>query len=66
MALTAAPSGLIGMASEGVVSFRNGQHLVRYPAFAVACSLPVEVHETEAELLERVFAGGVVSKPLNV
>jgi hypothetical protein len=37
----------------GVVSFRNGQHRARYLAFAGAVSFPVEVHETEAALLER-------------
>lgn len=36
-----------------VVTFRNGQHRARYLAFAGATSLPVEVHETEAALLER-------------
>lgn len=51
-------SGLIGIASEGVVSFRNGQHRARYLAFAGASSLPVEVHETEAELLERFCGWG--------
>nr|WP_235202033.1 hypothetical protein [Ralstonia pickettii] len=45
--------GLIGLNKEGVVSFRNGQHRARYLAFAGATSFPVEVHETEAALLER-------------
>jgi hypothetical protein len=45
--------GLIGIGREGVVSFRNGQHRARYLAFAGATCFPVEVHETEADLLER-------------
>lgn len=49
-------SGLIGISREGVVSFRNGQHRARYLAFAGARSLPVEAHETEAEMLAR-FCG---------
>lgn len=44
--------GLFGLSKEGVVSFRNGQHRARYMAFAGATSFPVEVHETEAALLE--------------
>ncbi|OCS48712.1 plasmid fertility inhibition factor family protein [Ralstonia pickettii] len=45
--------GSLGLEKEGVVSFRNGQHRARYLAFAGATSIPVEVHETEAALLER-------------
>ncbi|WP_415868967.1 plasmid fertility inhibition factor family protein, partial [Burkholderia ubonensis] len=45
--------GLIGFSKEGVVSFRNGQHRARYMAFAGATCFPVEVHETEADLLQR-------------
>lgn len=45
--------GWIGLSWEGVVSFRNGQHRARYMDFAGATSVPVEVHETEAELLRR-------------
>ena len=45
--------GLIGFSKEGVVSFRNGQHRARYMAFAGAASFPVEVHETEADMLQR-------------
>ncbi|MDR8730435.1 plasmid fertility inhibition factor family protein [Burkholderia pseudomultivorans] len=45
--------GMLGLSKVGVVSFRNGQHRARYLAFAGATSLPVEVHETEADLLER-------------
>lgn len=45
--------GLIGLDKEGVASFRNGQHRARYIVFAGATSFPVEVHETEAALLER-------------
>ena len=45
--------GSLGLEKEGVVSFRNGQHRARYLAFAGATSIPVEVHETEAVLLER-------------
>jgi hypothetical protein len=43
--------GLFGLAHEGVVSFRNGQHRARYMRFAGAASFPVEVHETEAKQL---------------
>ncbi|WP_261524600.1 plasmid fertility inhibition factor family protein [Burkholderia multivorans] len=45
--------GLPGLAKVGVVSFRNGQHRARYLAHAGATALPVEVHETEADLLMR-------------
>lgn len=45
--------GLIGISYEGVVSFRNGQHRARYIESAGAATLPVEVHETEVELLTR-------------
>lgn len=45
--------GLLGIDREGVVSFRNGQHRARYLAFAGATCLPVEVHETEADILQR-------------
>jgi hypothetical protein len=44
---------LIGLTREGVVSFRNGQHRARYMAYAGAVAFPVEVHETEADLLQR-------------
>jgi len=43
--------GLLGLAHEGVVSFRNGQHRARYLAYAGAKAFPVEVHETEAAAL---------------
>jgi hypothetical protein len=43
--------GMFGLAHEGVVSFRNGQHRARYMAFAGAVAFPVEVHETEAKAL---------------
>jgi len=43
--------GLLGLAHEGVVSFRNGQHRARYLAYAGATQFPVEVHETEAAAL---------------
>jgi hypothetical protein len=43
--------GLLGLAHEGVVSFRNGQHRARYLAYAGATNFPVEVHETEAAAL---------------
>lgn len=45
--------GLPGLSKVGIASFRNGQHRARYLAFAGATSLPVEVHETEADLLVR-------------
>lgn len=45
--------GLPWFSKEGVVSFRNGQHRARYIAFAGAASMPVEVHESEAELLRQ-------------
>lgn len=48
--------GLIGLAKEGVVSFRNGQHRARYMASAGATSFPVEVLQSEADLLQR-FCG---------
>ncbi|WP_080439988.1 plasmid fertility inhibition factor family protein [Burkholderia ubonensis] len=44
--------GLVGLSKAGVVSFRNGQHRARYLAFVGATNFPVEVHETEAALLE--------------
>lgn len=50
--------GLLGLAREGVVSFRNGQHRARYMAYAGALCFPVEVHETEAESL-RKYCGWV-------
>ncbi len=43
--------GMFGLAHEGVVSFRNGQHRARYMAYAGAVAFPVEVHETEARAL---------------
>jgi len=43
--------GMLGLAHEGVVSFRNGQHRARYLAYAGAKHFPVEVHETEAAAL---------------
>jgi len=43
--------GILGLAHEGVVSFRNGQHRARYLAYAGAKTFPVEVHETEAAAL---------------
>ncbi|MBR8312126.1 hypothetical protein KDW36_02805 [Burkholderia dolosa] len=45
--------GIPGLSKVGVASFRNGQHRARYLAHAGATSLPVEVHETEADLLAR-------------
>ncbi|RQR46487.1 hypothetical protein DIE19_35230 [Burkholderia sp. Bp9126] len=45
--------GWVGLSKEGVVSFRNGQHRARYMASFGATRFPVEVHETEAALLER-------------
>ncbi|KUZ40788.1 plasmid fertility inhibition factor family protein [Burkholderia territorii] len=45
--------GIPGLSKVGVASFRNGQHRARYLAYAGATSLPVEVHETEADLLVR-------------
>ncbi|HTJ95682.1 MAG TPA: hypothetical protein VL424_21510 [Pararobbsia sp.] len=50
--------GLLGLAREGVVSFRNGQHRARYMAHAGALCFPVEVHQTEAEGL-RKYCGWV-------
>ncbi|RKP54901.1 hypothetical protein D7S86_14505 [Pararobbsia silviterrae] len=46
-------AGWLGLASEGVVSFRNGQHRARYLTHAGAICFPVEVHETEAEALRK-------------
>lgn len=43
--------GIPGLSKVGVASFRNGQHRARYLAYAGATTLPVEVHETEADLL---------------
>ncbi|HDR9491856.1 plasmid fertility inhibition factor family protein [Burkholderia stabilis] len=45
--------GIPGLSKVGVASFRNGQHRARYLAHAGATMLPVEVHETEADLLVR-------------
>jgi hypothetical protein len=45
--------GIPGLSKVGVASFRNGQHRARYLAYAGATCLPVEVHETEADLLVR-------------
>ncbi|WP_175944616.1 plasmid fertility inhibition factor family protein [Burkholderia pyrrocinia] len=50
---TRAPLGIPGLSKVGVASFRNGQHRARYLAYAGATILPVEVHETEADLLVR-------------
>ncbi|WP_421073538.1 plasmid fertility inhibition factor family protein [Paraburkholderia sp. A2WS-5] len=44
-------AGWLGLAHEGVVAFRNGQHRARYLSWAGAKWLPVEVHEREAPLL---------------
>ncbi len=51
-------AGWLGLAHEGVVAFRNGQHRARYLAWAGAIWLPVEVHEREAPLL-RELCGAV-------
>lgn len=48
--------GWLGMEREGVVAFRNGQHRMRYLAYAGASSVPVEVHEREAALLLAICA----------
>ncbi len=45
--------GIPGLSKTGVASFRNGQHRARYLAHAGATRVPVEVHETEADLLAR-------------
>jgi len=45
--------GIPGLSKVGVASFRNGQHRARYLAHAGATCLPVEVHETEADMLLR-------------
>ncbi|KWF57920.1 plasmid fertility inhibition factor family protein [Burkholderia pseudomultivorans] len=45
--------GIPGLSKIGVASFRNGQHRARYLAYAGATTLPVEIHETEADLLAR-------------
>ncbi|MGS0894156.1 plasmid fertility inhibition factor family protein [Burkholderia stagnalis] len=50
---TRALLGIPGLSKIGVASFRNGQHRARYLQYAGATSLPVEVHETEADLLAR-------------
>ncbi|MFP6556808.1 hypothetical protein WJ542_00490 [Paraburkholderia sp. B3] len=47
-------AGWLGIAREGVVGFRNGQHRARYLAWAGALWLPVEVHEREASLLREL------------
>jgi hypothetical protein len=47
-------AGWLGIAREGVVAFRNGQHRARYLAWAGALWLPVEVHEREAPLLREL------------
>ncbi len=47
-------AGWLGIAREGVVAFRNGQHRARYLAWAGAPWLPVEVHEREASLLREL------------
>jgi hypothetical protein len=47
-------AGWLGLAREGVVAFRNGQHRARYLAWAGATWLPVEVHEREAPLLREL------------
>lgn len=51
-------AGWLGLAHEGVVAFRNGQHRARYLSWAGAMWLPVEVHEREASLL-RELCGAV-------
>lgn len=45
--------GIPGLSKVGVASFRNGQHRARYLAYAGATTIPVEIHETEADLLVR-------------
>jgi hypothetical protein len=47
-------AGWFGLAHEGVVAFRNGQHRARYLAWAGALWMPVEVHEREAGLLREL------------
>jgi hypothetical protein len=49
--------GWFGVEREGVVAFRNGQHRMRYLAYAGAVCVPVEVHEREAALLRRMCSG---------
>lgn len=51
-------AGWLGLAHEGVVAFRNGQHRARYLAWAGALWLPVEVHEREAPLLRELCGAG--------
>ncbi|WP_395066971.1 plasmid fertility inhibition factor family protein [Paraburkholderia silvatlantica] len=51
-------AGWLGLAHEGVVAFRNGQHRARYLAWAGALWLPVEVHEREAALLREMCGAG--------
>ncbi|HEY4805187.1 MAG TPA: hypothetical protein VIH96_21445 [Paraburkholderia sp.] len=51
-------AGWLGLAHEGVVAFRNGQHRARYLAWAGALWLPVEVHEREAALLRELCGAG--------
>ncbi|WP_043202549.1 plasmid fertility inhibition factor family protein [Paraburkholderia acidipaludis] len=51
-------AGWLGIAREGVVGFRNGQHRARYLAWAGALWLPVEVHEREASLLRQLCGAG--------
>lgn len=51
-------AGWLGLAHEGVVAFRNGQHRARYLAWAGASWLPVEVHEREAALLRELCGAG--------
>lgn len=51
-------AGWLGLAREGVVAFRNGQHRARYLAWAGALWLPVEVHEREAPLLRELCGAG--------
>jgi hypothetical protein len=51
---TAGLAGWLGLAHEGVVAFRNGQHRARYLAWAGAVWLPVEVHEREAPMLREL------------
>ncbi|HEY1610885.1 MAG TPA: hypothetical protein VGG24_16590 [Paraburkholderia sp.] len=53
-------AGLLRLAHEGVVGFRNGQHRARYLAWVGAAWLPVEVHEREAPLL-RDLCGADIS-----
>jgi hypothetical protein len=52
-------AGWFGLAHEGVVAFRNGQHRARYLAWAGALWLPVEVHEREAQLLREMCGADV-------